>query len=106
MNQKEEYNRHRIFTCNELNITKNQYNYIRRVAKKINQMDCNSCNGDIDNRLYDKLFLTTYSALEDYIKKINKDLYIYHQSDPRGASLYLAKHRIDGETYHHAQCIY
>jgi len=107
MNQREEYNRHRIFTCNELNISVNQYNWFRRLANKLQLKYIRSCNG------YTQPFFEKQDEEREVIwcHQIGKKaealkLFVYHQTDPRGASLYLAKYRINDENYHNAHCIY
>ena len=103
------YNIHRINTCKVLDITINQYNYIRRIANDINTLDVASCNGEEWARYgkYDIALNLLLAKLENYLTRINKVFHMYHQSDPRGASLYLSMQEIDKNNYNAtAECIY
>ena len=61
------------------------------ISKSINRIDCNSCNGyhdekdEIsDDKRRDRLLNMAKDIAKEYL-----ELEIYHQSDPRGYSLYL-----------------
>jgi hypothetical protein len=60
---------------------------LESISKRLNRLDCANCNGEITEELWDK---KTYRLIE----KANKiaeafEMFAYHQSDPRGVSLYL-----------------
>ena len=105
--EREQYNHDRDITCKRLNITINQYNWLRRKAKALRNVYENNCNG-----LY-KTEEEYYKAEHDLIYDINvykqecvELLYAYFQTDPRGASLYLDIKPIPVNNYTHANCIY
>ena len=90
--QREQYNQYRDSVCEKLGLTINQYNYIRRLGNKINFLDTQNCNGDLDNNeYYQSLLEDLFHKLFDYRKKNKLNVYDYHQSDPRGVSIYLSK---------------
>jgi hypothetical protein len=60
---------------------------LESISKRLNRLDCASCNGDIEENLY-------FKKSERLVNKANElaealGFVAYHQSDPRGASLYL-----------------
>lgn len=89
--ERENYNDHRNNACDRLGITKNQYNSLRRFANELSQIDEESCNGAIDENLYEICESSAMERLSEYLIKINRAFfYTYHQTDPRGASLYIS----------------
>ena len=90
-NERENYNDHRDHACDTLMITKNQYNYLRRLANELSKVDVDYCNGDIDDEtIYDIKTDDVLDRMGAYLHKIRPYAEIYHQSDPRGASLYIS----------------
>lgn len=118
--QRDQYNHDRDITCERLGITKNEYNAFRRIGEQLHQIFEWSCNGykgqeaiyegnriineytnereEIDaNPLYDKV----------YFLAGKHNLYVYIQTDPRGATIYLSKNPIPKNDYNRsAECIY
>lgn len=106
-NEREQYNEHRNNACENLGITKNQYNYLRRFANELSQIDEDSCNGVIEQDNYEICESSAMERLSEYIYKIKKTyLYAYHQTDPRGASLYLSAEPMNSATYTNGVAIY
>lgn len=102
--EREQYNIDRDRACKRLGITKNQYNWFRREGLKLHNLYEQNCNGTISEADYD---LET-TAIEQRILKKAKEfaLYVYFQTDPRGATIYLDKIEIPENNYTQAVCIY
>ena len=84
-------------TIEEQSATINVYNRLKPIAKKLSNLDIKSCNGDITDEKYDlqaDKLMTQADGLAEQI-----DLIAYHQSDPRGCSLYLIDSTMDDSTY-------
>lgn len=95
------YNIHREKTCKALNITKYQYNYLRRKGEALRKVYVDHCNGDfsLENN-------ETILEKEILNKACDLKLYLYLQTDPRGATIYLDKKPIPENNYTQAYCIY
>lgn len=112
--QKEYYNLHVIRTIENLKITPNDYKYLKTIGNKLNKIYTRQCNGyynpynekwnshleDLDNKAESKYTLKA----SDYAK--DRDLYIYFQTDPRGATIYIDRKPIKDTSYNNAYCIY
>ena len=66
------------------------------ISRKISTMDINSCDRELTER--EEKHLTD---LCEQAQKIAREfgLYIYHQGDPRGSSLYLGDKRLTEKNY-------
>lgn len=75
-----------------------------KISKSLHKQDENACNYGLTNR-QEKIVERLENEAEELAKKLN--LHAYHQSDPRGASLYLVEslERADIE-YTNGFCIY
>ncbi len=104
--EREEYNEYRTSVCEKLGINKTQYNRLRQYQNKMHQLDENNCNGDITEEEYTREINLVYGNIENYLLKINKGLSFFHQSDPRGVSLYIDTKTIQRNNYTTANCIY
>ncbi len=98
--ERAEYNTYRDQACKRLGISKNEYNALRRLQEALRRWDERRCNGECTDNEYD----TAVEAICDRVKRFG--LAWYHQSDPRGAALYVDSTRIDRDRYHNAVCIY
>ena len=91
--------------CDKLGITQGQWSYIKRIGTILNNLYTASCNGDGPNG-------EGYPSRESYYERMasifakNNNLYIYFQTDPRGATIYLDKEPIPDNNYTKAVCIY
>jgi len=104
--ERERYNIHRDRICEELGIDKNCYNWLRRAGLELGIIDTHYCNGEIYNSENEY-----YAAVQDVYNKLLKKLkgsglFYYHQSDPRGAAIYIDKHPIKDSDYTSSYCIY
>ncbi len=135
--ERAQYNGYREGVCQSLGITEAQYNYLRRQADKLHQIDEWSGNGTKENldrfnysngampveytneqwELDEKTIfakIATYLTgekvdIDDYdpeYPEVAPELFIYHQSDPRGCSLYLDTSPIKRDNYTSACAIY
>ncbi len=98
------YNAHRAWVCTALGLDKNQYNRFRFMGNQLWDYYVDLCNGcDPTGTLEDDI-----KAWEAKIEQTAKDfgLCVYFQTDPREASLYLDKKKIDRGEYTNAYCIY
>jgi hypothetical protein len=101
--ERQQYNNRRDIICEKLNITKNQYNWLRRKGEELRKVYENNCNGLYTSEIeYNCTASRIEGAIEDYIG----GLHCYFQSDPRGASLYLDTKEIPDNNYTSANCIY
>lgn len=103
--EKDQYNQHRENVCNNLGITRNGYNMFRRLAERLHQIYEDNCNGEYQE---ERDYFAVVIPLQDKIdSKANKmGLHTYHQTDPRGASLYLSKEMLTPENYNRGSAIY
>ncbi len=104
--ERKRYNEDRQITCNKLGITENQYNWLRRKGQTLQKIYTDSCNGGLNDAQYEALTKQEYAEIKAYLKKEGLKLYIYYQTDPRGASIYLDKKAIPENNYNQAECIY
>ena len=108
LKERKQYNQDRQRTCDRLGITKNQYNWLRRQGEKFHKIYEQECNGELnlsyDNGEYDNFMKPYYQAIDTYIKELG--LFVYYQTDPRGATIYVDKKPIPENNYNQASCIY
>lgn len=105
--KREQYNKDREITCKRLDITENQYNWLRRKGEELHKIYEDNCNGVFQTD--DDYFRSTLSKEKEvkaYLKTINKNLHAYFQTDPRGATIYVDIKPIPCNNYNQAQCIY
>ena len=101
------YNKDREITCNRLNITENQYNWLRRKGQLLHKIYEDNCNGIIKNDDdYFGLTLPIKKEIIAYLKKSNDKLHVFFQTDPRGATVYLSYQNLKDYNYSQGQCIY
>lgn len=102
--EREQYNHNREIVYKDLGITVNQYNWFRRKGAELNRIYVNNCNGVYETE--DEYFLTISPielSVEDKAKKLS--LFVYFQTDPRGASLYLSNEMMDQSNYNRGHAI-
>jgi hypothetical protein len=77
---------------------------LKKLAKRLSTLDTNECNGYYKEGVYDKKVSAIYFSLD----KMARDLKInyYHQSDPRGASLYISIQPLTTSNYNYGLAIY
>lgn len=103
--ERDKYNISRERSCTRLNITKNQYNWIRRKGAELQKLYEDNCNGLFNEELdYQKAVDPLYKAVEDYIGRLG--LFVYFQTDPRGATIYTDREPIPDNNYTIAVCIF
>ncbi len=109
--ERERYNQQRESACKRLNITKNQYNWLRRARNNLCKVYTDSCNGLLAESDYEVLTQSIEDNIFEYLvkqglnTKENK-MYNYFQTDPRGATIYLDRVEIPANNYTQAVCIY
>lgn len=113
--ERAQYNIDRERRCERLGITTNQYNRFRRLAEKLSRIDEWRCNGTRDTSYNGHNEYTEEEYLRDEILLIETIAYqaglcglkgMYHQTDPRGCSLYLDLDHIPYDNYTSAAAIY
>lgn len=110
--EREYYNEQRERTCQRLGITKNQYNWLRRKGEALHRIYEFQCNGQDDmgyssektQARWEKWENDHYTNIKAYVKKLG--LFVYLQTDPRGATIYLDTKEIPENNYTQACCIY
>lgn len=102
--QRAYYNAQRAQTCDRIGITQNQYNAFRRIGAQLHHLYEESCNGTIDEQAYEDQTNVWYAKADTMAKKLH--LFIYYQTDPRGATIYLDTKEIPEDKYTSAYCIY
>lgn len=111
--QQQYYKEHIQFVTNKLGITDTQYNDFKRIANKLHTYFENDCNGYKDalgrwsEELTNKAEIAEAELMEQ-ATEMAKDLglFIYFQTDPRGATIYLDTQEIPENSYNNASCIY
>ena len=100
------YERHISIVCDRLNITLDQYNQFRRFGMRLHRIYENQCNGfltyqgewDEEAELRaDRLEQKCTDEVLEFAKELG--LYIYLQTDPRGATVYLDNKEISDNAY-------
>ncbi len=121
--ERQQYNVSRERICQYLGITKNQYNWLRRKGNDLHTVYEANCNGDYEKEAqlnnpnitaetrYEIDCVRREGVIYSYLikNKLNtKDnkMYVYFQTDPRGATLYLDRKAIPENNYTQAYCIY
>lgn len=103
--ERKRYNENREKACKRLGITKNQYNWLRRKGEELHKVYEDNCNGVIEENDY---FAKTKAIEDEIINKVvvKLGLFVYFQTDPRGATIYLDTKEIPENNYNQAVCIY
>jgi len=113
---RERYNARREALGKELGLTKNHYNALRRVGEQLHRSAEDSAMGSKNWRYtkhnwgHDEPYTEkdekrdkahAFSKAEAIRKKLGgkKKIHFYHQTDPRGASLYVGKDRMSARDY-------
>jgi hypothetical protein len=103
--EREYYNEQRERACERLGITKNQYNWLRRKGEELHKSYEVDCNGGYPTEeIAEEVQNPIYNCVDSYVKPLG--LFIYYQTDPRGATIYLDKEPIPENNYTRAVCIY
>lgn len=100
------YNLHRNRVCEDLGLTVNQYNYIRRIGNDMHKLFEDNCNGLFEENEYETLFILFNRKLVKYLEDQKISLNIYIQSDPRGGTVYLSKDKMDDSNYNYGHLVY
>jgi hypothetical protein len=101
-------------SCEKLGITSGQWSYIKRLGTMLENCYVNDCNGFYneytgkEDERRAKWNENQEARLEKNAQKFANDnkLYLYLQTDPRGATIYLDKVEIPENNYTQAVCIY
>jgi len=102
--ERELYNESREAVCKGLNITKNQYNWLRRKGELLHKVYEDNCNGLIDENTYDSTTGMLCAHVDGYVGDLG--LFVYYQTDPRGATIYVDKKPIPENNYTTAYCVF
>lgn len=101
--QRESYNLDREIKCQRLEISKNDYNWFRRVGEELHkyyEFDCNGVDNFGNEWTEEKSQEAEGKLQEKAISKATKlGLDIYFQTDPRGGTIYLSKELMTQSTY-------
>jgi hypothetical protein len=102
--ERELYNSERTKICDKLGIDKNSYNWLRRKGEELHHLYEENCNGTIEEADYEKRTGELYEKADRKAKELG--LFIYYQTDPRGATIYVDKQDIPEDNYTRAFCIW
>jgi hypothetical protein len=80
------------------------YMKLLKLARRLSTIDVHYCNGTKTDMQWDKTVNSIIASLKDLLAP--DGLYFYHQSDPRGASLYIAEMELSQANYTNALAIY
>jgi hypothetical protein len=105
--EREHYNKDREITCERLNITENQYNWLRRKGQILHKIYEDNCNGIIQtDEDYFGMTVPIEKEIKVYLNKVNPKLHVYFQTDPRGATVYVSYMTLKDDNYNQGQCIH
>jgi len=102
--ERELYKANKLFICGKLGFSVNEYNWFRRKGNLLHKVYEDNCNGLLTEEEYEKTTEFLYHHTD--LKAKDLGLYIYYQTDPRGATIYLDKKPIPKNAYNRAYCIY
>ena len=113
--EKEYYKKQIDLTCEDLNISQEKYNTFKRLGRKLQHIYESQCNGFQDSQYnwdekaerHADLLETTYTKVAALQAK-KQGLQLFLQTDPRGATVYLSKDKIEDNNYNRpgVYCIY
>lgn len=83
---------------------KQDYLALRFLSRRMSTIATQYCNGELTEEQETGKLAPVIKRLESILKPYG--LYYYHQTDPRGAALYVAKTPLTQENYTSALCIY
>jgi hypothetical protein len=102
--QKEYYQAYKQKVMDSLDMSEDIFNMFRLNGLKLNKIYTDYCNGDITEKEEDKLEYPIYTKLKSVCQLLG--YFIYYQTDPRGATIYLDTKPIPDNNYNSAYCIY
>ena len=81
---------------------------LKQLAKRLNTQDIHNCNGTRYNKVdgFESLTRARQGVYVQIERIIGSKCYYYHQSDPRGASLYISRKNINDTNYTNGLAIY
>ena len=109
--ERAEYNERRKRVAEKMGLKKHEYNYYRRVGQKLHEASENSAMGSSDwrhsnnpkaryeEKEHGKDVASAFKKASSYRKKHGHNVHFYHQTDPRGAALYMGKERMSQKDY-------
>jgi len=80
------------------------YSQYLKLSKSLSKLDVKNCNGIVTCDFYDKKVNAIYKKLDTL--KDTYNIHYYHQSDPRGVALYIAKIGLTQSNYNNGVAIY
>jgi len=109
--ERERYNEDRERACKRLGITRNQYNWLRRKGEEYRLACEENCNGTYTEQQYEVRTKCLENGIYHYLLKQELNtkkhqMFVYFQTDPRGATIYLDTKEIPSNNYTQAVCIY
>jgi hypothetical protein len=79
------------------------YSQYLKLSKSLSKIDTQNCNGTISEELYTKKVNAIYTKLDTL--KDTYNIHYYHQGDPRGVALYIAKIGLTQSNYNNGVAI-
>ncbi len=108
--EREQYNIDRVRTCERLGIRELDYNAFRRIGQQLHAIYEWSCNGvdifgkQMNDERYEDMTRPLYDKADKLAKRL--ELFIFYQTDPRGATIYLSKEPIPENNYTISSLVY
>ena len=90
-------------TINNLRRFAYVYDVLKKRAHSLNNLYCTACNGELTKRQETKI-----KNLQDNAETLASSIgmKVYHQTDPRGASIYLIDKTMNASNYTDGICIW
>lgn len=101
---KKEYRVYKEKTIEALDMSSEIFDMFKLYGEKLNKIYTDLCNGDITDKQAEELEKPIYRTLKSTCQLLG--YYIYYQTDPRGATIYLDTKPISENNYTIAHCIY
>ena len=83
---------------------KEDYLALRYLSRRLSTIDTQNCNGELTEEQEKGKTIAVYKRINAILNPY--DLHWYHQTDPRGAALYVGATPITQVNYTSALCIY
>jgi len=84
-------------TIEQLKQADNIITRLKPISQKLTKLDTANCNGELTDIDYERKSHRALVKAQEIMK--NTDLKVYHQSNPRGCSLYIIDNTMNSSTY-------
>lgn len=105
--ERERYNLYRDRVCQNLGVSKYQFNEFRRWGNRLHaiyELQCNGFSCEEAEKRAEHNEELYYKLAREKAEKLG--LFVFFQTDPRGATIYLDTKEIPENNYTQANCVY